>query len=98
LPAGKAGGFGAIGIDARKSLSVRVIDGYLPMTVFSTSVLAQCGVLLSFLQDLFQLESQKYLKFYPPPQVLPKVTRLPRIVPISSVFPRFCVFYGERLN
>jgi len=38
LPAGKARGLGAIGIDAGKSLPVRIVDGYLPMTVLSTPV------------------------------------------------------------
>jgi hypothetical protein len=86
LPAGKARGLGTIGIDARKSLPVRIVDGHLPMAMLSTPVLAQCGVLFGFLQGFFQLWSQKYLKFSSPPQVLVKITRQPRIWPIFRVF------------
>jgi hypothetical protein len=89
LPAGKARGLGAIGIDARKSLPVRIVDSHLPMAMLSTPVLAQCGVLFGFLQGFFQLWSQKYLKFSSPPQVLVKITRQPGFGPFSAFFRTF---------
>jgi hypothetical protein len=70
LPARKAGSLGSIGIDARESLPVRIVNGYLPMTMLSTPVLAQRRSLFGFLQGFFQLWSQKYLKFFSPPQAV----------------------------
>jgi hypothetical protein len=58
LPARKAGGLGAIGIDARKSLPVLIVDGHLPMTMLSTPIFAQCGAFFGFLQGFFQLWSE----------------------------------------
>jgi len=82
LPPGKTGGFAAVGIDARKSLAIRIINDYLPMTMLSTPVFAKRCAFFCFLQGWFQFGSQKYLKFHPPLQVLVKITRLPRIWPI----------------
>jgi hypothetical protein len=62
LPPGEACGFGAVGVDTREPLAVRVVYGYLPMTMLSTPVFTQCGALFGFLQGLFQFGSQKYLK------------------------------------
>jgi len=55
LAAGKAGRLGAIGIDARKFLPVRVVHGDLPMTMLSTPVFSERGAFFGFLQGLFQL-------------------------------------------
>jgi len=55
LPAGKACRLGAIGIDAREFLPVRVVHSHLPMTVLSTPVFPERGALFGFFQGLFQL-------------------------------------------
>lgn len=84
MAAGKARRFGSVGVDPRKSLPIRVVDGYLPMTVLATPVFAERCALFGFLQGLFQLWSQKYLKFLSPLQVLVEMTRLPGL-PSSNV-------------
>jgi hypothetical protein len=95
LPPGEACRLGAIGINAREFLPVRIVDGYLPVTMPSPPVFAQRSALFGFLQGFFQLWPEKYLKFYSPPQVLVQVTHQPWIWRISGVLRTFCVL---RLN